>query len=222
MKLYAEPASTTSRPIILFAAEAGIDLEIIHVNLFQGEHLTPEFAAINPNRAVPVLEDEGFRLSEASAILKYLAETSGSCAYPAEPRARARVHQWMDWFVTLFSQDFCYGVVYHRVLPEYALPEPAQIERRAFHAPRAARRLAVLDAELAQGGPFLGGDEPCIADHLGACYATLGELIGFDFTPWPQVRRWIAAMKARPAWDRTHAAFYGWRGAVEAQMRGAA
>jgi len=40
----------------------------------KGEHYQPEYVAINPNRMVPVLEDGDFRLTESSAILKYLAE----------------------------------------------------------------------------------------------------------------------------------------------------
>ena len=74
MKLYYHPVSTTSRPIMLFAAEAGIDLEYQVVDLMTGEHMGDAYAAINPNKQVPVLEDGNFRMTESSAILKYLAE----------------------------------------------------------------------------------------------------------------------------------------------------
>ncbi|HWG35604.1 MAG TPA: glutathione S-transferase N-terminal domain-containing protein, partial [Gemmatimonadaceae bacterium] len=72
MKLYYHPVSTTSRPIVLFAAESDIDLDYQIVDLFTGEQYQPEYAAINPSRQVPVLEDGDFRLTESSAILKYL------------------------------------------------------------------------------------------------------------------------------------------------------
>ena len=74
MKLYFHPVSTTCRPIMLLAADDNIKLDYQFVDLFKGEHMKPEYLAINPSHAVPVLEDGDFILSESSAILKYLAE----------------------------------------------------------------------------------------------------------------------------------------------------
>ena len=67
MKLYCHPASTTSRIIMMFTAEEGIDLDYQVVDLMTGEHLKPENRAINPNCLVPVLDDDGFRLTESGA-----------------------------------------------------------------------------------------------------------------------------------------------------------
>jgi catechol 2,3-dioxygenase-like lactoylglutathione lyase family enzyme len=81
MKLYFHPVSTTSRPILLLAADEGIVLEPQIVDLFKGEHRQAPYLAINPSGQVPTLEDGDFRLTEGSAILKYLAEKSDSRAY---------------------------------------------------------------------------------------------------------------------------------------------
>ncbi|MBL8351989.1 MAG: glutathione S-transferase N-terminal domain-containing protein, partial [Burkholderiaceae bacterium] len=67
MKLYYHPASTTSRPLMMFIEDNGIAAELQLVDLFTGEHLGEGFTAINPNRLVPVLEDGDFRLTESSA-----------------------------------------------------------------------------------------------------------------------------------------------------------
>ena len=86
MKLYCHPASTTSRMIMQFAADQGIDLEYKTIDIFTGEHYKPEFTAINPNNMVPVLEDGDFRLTESSAILKHIADSRTKLAdrrYPA-------------------------------------------------------------------------------------------------------------------------------------------
>jgi len=93
MRIYYHPASTTSRPLMLFAEENGLDIEFKVVDLFTGEHVQPAFGEINPNHLVPVLEDGDFRLTESSSILKYLAEKAGSPAYPKELRQRARVNE---------------------------------------------------------------------------------------------------------------------------------
>lgn len=65
--------STTSRPVLLLAADEGIALDYEVVDLFTGAHAQPEFTKVNPSQQVPVLDDDGFRLTENSAILKYLA-----------------------------------------------------------------------------------------------------------------------------------------------------
>ena len=73
MKLYTYPASPICRPIAMLIADHGMEVEQQVVDLMAGEQNTPAFTAINPNNAVPVLEDGAFRLTECSALLKYLA-----------------------------------------------------------------------------------------------------------------------------------------------------
>jgi glutathione S-transferase len=65
-----------------------------------------------------MLEDD-FRLTESSAILKYLADKTGSPAYPSDPRQRARVNEMMDWFNTGLYRELGYGFIYPQVFPYY-------------------------------------------------------------------------------------------------------
>src|SRR5688572_28253565 len=109
MKLYYHPVSTTSRPVALFAADHHIELDYQLVDLIKGEHLLPGFSALNANQAVPMLEDGEFRLTECSAILKYLADCVGSQTYPLDLRRRARINERMDWINTSLSRELGYG-----------------------------------------------------------------------------------------------------------------
>ena len=84
-----------------------------------GEHLQPAYESINPSKLVPVLEDGDFRLTESSAILKYLADMVDSPAYPKDLRKRARVNEMMDWLNTGFYRDFGYGLVYPQIFPHH-------------------------------------------------------------------------------------------------------
>ncbi len=99
MKIHYHPASTTSRPLMLFANESGINIDFQVVDLFTGEHYQPPFEAINPNHLVPVLDDGDFRLTESSAILKYLAESVGSdlAAYPNVKRWLGKMKALKSW-----------------------------------------------------------------------------------------------------------------------------
>ncbi len=142
MKLYHHPISTTSRTIMLFAAESGIPLQMQVVDLFTGEHMKPPYAAINPNRLIPVLEDGDFVLTENSAILKYLADKTGSPAYPKDLQQRARVNERMDWTSTQLCIDLVYG------LPA-DLRHPQAPQRRGPGRDAGARQGA--RADLAQG-----------------------------------------------------------------------
>lgn len=217
MKVYLHPVSTTSRPILLFAADSGLDLEVKVVDIFSGEHLGEPYAAINPNRMIPVLEDGDFRLTESSAILKYLADKIGSPAYPKDPRMRARVNEMMDWFTTNLSRDFNYGLVYPQVFPSLRRPDPTvQAATIAWGKENAQRWLKILDESLiGPGKQYLCGNEITLADYVGASMLTAGELVGCDFAPWPNVARWLGNMKRGPNWAKVNDTFYSLVGSVK-------
>jgi glutathione S-transferase len=210
MKLYMHPVSTTSRTILLFVAESGIDLDLQIVDLFKGEHLQPAYTAINPSQMVPVLVDGDFHLTESSAILKYLADKIRSPAYPTDPKKRAKVNEMMDWLNSNLYRDFAYGLVYSQVYPHHRRPDAGvQAGTIAWGKEKAKGWLKILDAELI--GPkrrFLCGDEISLADYLGAPMLTAGALVGCDFSPWPNVARWLGAMKALPSWPKVNDGFY--------------
>jgi glutathione S-transferase len=209
MKLYYHPVSTTCRPITQFAAESGITLELQLVDLFTGEHLQPPYCAINPSACVPMLEDGSFRLGECSAILKYLADIVESPAYPAELRRRARVNERMDWFNTGLYRDLGYGLIYPQVLPHLRLQdEEAHKAAMAASRERAKKWLSVLDEHIIGSAPFVCGEEITLADYMGAAYLTVGEVIRLDYSAYPNIVRWLTAMKARPSWAKVNEGFY--------------
>jgi glutathione S-transferase len=222
MRIYVDPITTTSLPVLLFAAEHGHPLEITVVRLLNGEHLTAQYGAINPNRCVPALQDEDFTLTECSAILKYLADKLHSATYPRELRSRARVNQLMDWFNTGFYRDVGYGAVYPRLLPEHAFANPAtQADFLGRAEQRAAKWLSVLDAHCLRQPAFLCGADVSIADYLGSCYVSITDLVGLDLTPYPNVRRWMSTMEARPAWREVRGEWNAFRNALAAQREAA-
>lgn len=212
MKLYTHPASTVARPVAFFVADAGIAVEQVVVDLFTGAQYAPEFLAINPNHAVPVLVDGDLTLTESSAILKYLADKVGSPAYPAELKARARVNAAMDWFNTGFYHAFGYDVCYEQLLDHYKLKdEAARAAVIARGKARAEGFLSVLnDHMLGDGRAWLCGADITLADYLGSGIISLGDVIGCDFAPWPNVRAWIVRLKARPNWQAANDAIQGW------------
>jgi glutathione S-transferase len=210
MKLYYHPVSTTSRPVLLFAAESGIRLDYEVVDLFTGAHYQPEYAAINPSRQVPVLDDDGFRLTESSAILKYLADKVESPAYPRDLRKRAQVNERMDWLNTGFYRDFAYGFLYPQIFPFMRRPdENVQAGTIAWGKDKAQNWLKVLDENLL--GPrnaYLCGETITLADYLGSIMVVGGEAIRCSFSAYPNICRWMNNMKALKSWSKVNEAFY--------------
>ena len=219
MKLYFHPVSTTSRTIMLFAAESGIKLDYQLVDLMKGEHLGPAYLALNPNGLVPLLEDGDFRLTESSAILKYLADQIDSPAYPKALKERARVNEAMDWINSNLYRDFGYGVAYPQMFPHHRRASDALQEGTLTWAQGKTRAwLTTLDKSiLGPNKPFLCGDKVTIADYFGAPILTLGDLLRADFAQYPNVQRWLANMRALPTWSKVNEAFYGYAQAVKDQ-----
>jgi glutathione S-transferase len=219
MKLYMHPVSMTSRPVRLFIAEHNIPVEEQVVDLMTGEHYQPPFTAINPSRQVPVLEDDGFRLTESSAILKYLADKVGSPAYPKDLRQRAKVNEMMDWLNTQFYREYGYAFIYPQIFPNNKRPtDAAQQACIDWGKEKAASWLKVLDEHwIGPRGQYLCGDTITIADYLGAGFVSLGEIIRLDFSRFPNIQRWLGNMKKLKSWDKVNEVFYGFRDAVKDQ-----
>jgi glutathione S-transferase len=219
MKLYYHPASTTSRIVQMFAEDQGVPLDYQVVDILTGEHLKPEFTRINPNGLVPVLEDGDFRLTESSAILKYLGDKTGSPAYPKDLKERARVHEMMDWFNSNMYKDLGYGVVYPQTFPHHKRPsEAVQAGTLEWAKQRTQAWLKILDQDLIGAGKrFLCGDRITLADYMGAEMLYVGALVGCSFAAYPNIERWLGNMKALKCWPKVHEIFDGFAGSLKGQ-----
>ena len=216
MKIYYHPVSTTSRPLMLFAQENNLPVEFQVVDLMKGEHVQPPYEKINPSKLVPVLEDGDFRLTESSAILKYLAEKTGSPAYPKDLKARARVNEMMDWINTQLCRDLAYGLVYPQIFPNHKRPsDKTQADTLAWAQERAKGWMKVMDQSLVGNRTWLCGDQITIADYFASSFVSLAEFIRSDFSAYPNLQRWYGRMKGLKSWPKVHEVFYGFAGSMK-------
>lgn len=219
MKLYMHPASTASRPVRLFIAESGIDVEEQLVDILSGEHYQEPYASLNPNRLVPMLEDGDFSLTESSAILKYLADKIDSPAYPKDPKARAKVNEMMDWFNTNFYREYGYHMIYPQLFPHHKRePEAAQAATLDWGKTQSQNWLQILnDYWIGPDKAYLCGDRITIADYLGVCFITLGEIVRCDLSEYPNIERWVNNMKKLKSWPAVNEVLYGFAESVKDQ-----
>jgi glutathione S-transferase len=221
MKLYCDPISTTSRPVLMFIAEQGLDVEIVKVDLLAGEHLAPEYLAINPNGIVPFLVDGDLKLGECAAILKYLAIRAHSTAYPEGLKAQVKVDEAISWFNTRFHETFCLFGCYPAMGVPHGLSPEMTAAMLAYGAEHSPRWLTLLDERMLSDQPFVCGDQVSLADYMGLSFCLLGDVVGFDFALYPNVAAWIARMKARPSFAPTYAPFQTFVGFIRTPAKAA-
>ncbi len=181
--------------------ETGLPYEVHPVDIGAGAQFDPAFLAISPNNKIPAIVDRDgpggrpISLFESGAILLYLAEKTGKLL-PADPYVRWSAVEWLMFQMGSIGPMF--GQLGH--FKNYA-PEkiPYAIERYTNEVGRLHR---VLDRRLA-AAPYLAGSDYSIADIAVWPWvrsaSSKGEKIAADL---PNVRRWYAAIDARPAVQR--------------------
>jgi glutathione S-transferase len=216
LTLYMHPISTVSRPVSLFIAEKNLPVEEKVLNLMEAEHKGAAYLAINPNGQVPALVEGDFRMAESSAILKYLASRFDCPEYPNDLEQRAKVDEAMDWFNTNFYREFGYGLLYPQIFPHHKRPS------EAFHAgviawgkQKTQAALNILDVSMLGANDYVANNRISIADYFGVCLLTAGETIGCTYGDYPNVCRWIAAMKQLKSWRRVNETFAGFAASMK-------
>jgi glutathione S-transferase len=212
------PASTTSRAVMLFIADNNIACEMQVVDLFTGEHLKEPFTKVNRNKMIPVLEDGDFRLTESSAILKYLADKVNSPAYPKDLKQRARVNEMMDWLNSNLYRDWGYGLIYPQAFPGHKRrSDEAHAATIEWGKDKSKAWLKLLD-EAIGSNKYLCGNELTIADYFGFAIIQVGELIRCNFKPYPNLSRWLETMHARPSTAKVYEVIKGFAEQMKGQQ----
>lgn len=157
---------------------------------------SPDFLKVNPNGHVPTIEDDGLVLHESLAINLYLARKHGGTLAPANIAEDGEMTMWALWAATeLESQAL--AIQYHRV-GGAAVKDP-KVADAAVVALRGP--FAVLDGALAKNG-FLVGGRFTVADINVAEVARYALAAPELFDAAPNVKKWLAACQARPAFKK--------------------
>ncbi|MCZ6512200.1 MAG: glutathione S-transferase [Alphaproteobacteria bacterium] len=157
---------------------------------------TDEYLAMNPNRVVPTIDDDGFILWESNACLRYLAAKHGAgTLWPEDLQVRANADRWMDWCTTTLWVAL--RPVFHGLIR-------TSLENRDMEAITAAAKstgeiLAILDDWLADrdfvcGDAFTMGDIP-VGFVLYRWYA-----LDVEHPERPNVRAWYERLTERPGY----------------------
>lgn len=196
--------SPNVQKVILALSELELPFEFHYVDVFLGEQFDARFAALTPNRKVPVIVDhEGpdgqpLTLWESGAILVYLAEKTGALM-PADARGRALTLQWlmfqMGGIGPMFGQDAHF---------QRFAPDAAYAYSRSRYRTEVLRLTDVVEGRLAESR-FLAGDDFTIADVAAWPWLRTVGGRGADLAALPALGRWIDEIAQRPGARRAMA-----------------
>lgn len=125
---------------------------------------TAEFQKISPRKKIPVFEDGDLKLFESCAISTYLARTYSNgekCLLPSDPNNRALCDEWCYFSAMELDATSLYVIRRHDDLSKIYGEAPTAVQCAGEYF---ARQIAVPEAQLTDGRPFLLGDHLTVAD----------------------------------------------------------
>ncbi len=199
MKLYDSKTAPNPRRARIFLAEKGITVPTEQVDIGAKEHLTPEYAAVNPLQRMPALVlDDGTIITESIAICRYF-----EVLHPEPPlfgtgaKGIALVEMWnRRCELNLFFPVAHVFRHTHTAMKDLEVPQVAAWAEA--NKPRIADFLRILDNQL-EDNEFIAGAQYTVADITAIC--------AIDFMKPARVavpeglgnlQRWRDAVSARP------------------------
>lgn len=197
MRLYSSAISSNGKRARICAAELGIALDPWVIDFQRGDNRSPDYLALNPMGMVPTLSDGDFALWESAAILCYLAQTSGGPLWPKEPRALADVLRWL-FFCSCHVDPCVSTLIFERIIKARRNEPPDEVLATAAEQ-QFARFVAVVEQQVSAREYVTGRFG--LADIALGCTVEIWPLLSLDLTLYPNVRRWLERLQARPTWS---------------------
>ncbi len=200
LRIWGRRNSGNVRKVLWTTAILGIDFELIEAGGAFGVVDTPEFAAMNPNRLVPVIDHESFILWESHSIIRYLANEfdDAGVLYPTLAQPRAEVDRWLDWLATTLQPA-------ERPMFLGRLRTPP--EKRDWAAIEAsekslARLFTIVDDQLA-ANRFMAGQNFSLADiPMGVFAHRYLAMPEIERPALPHLTAWFEGLNDRPGFGK--------------------
>jgi glutathione S-transferase len=192
MRLYNSQVSGNCYKVRLAAAQLGLELELVEVDVIDRSDRPQLLGGLNPSLRVPTLVlDDGRSLGESGAILLYLAD--GTALIPDDRFERAQMLQWM-----FFEQ---YDLEPNIAVARFWLSVSGRPERWADQLPAKQeagyRTLDAMERHLTDRA-FLVGDGYTLADIALYGYTHVADEGGFDMARYPAIAAWLERVRSQP------------------------
>eukprot|EP00091_Calanus_sinicus_P022779 TRINITY_DN7402_c0_g1_i2.p1 TRINITY_DN7402_c0_g1~~TRINITY_DN7402_c0_g1_i2.p1 ORF type:complete len:222 (+),score=50.80 TRINITY_DN7402_c0_g1_i2:64-666(+) len=163
----------------------GLEYNFKLVDLMAGDHMKPEFLALNPMHNIPTMVDGDFVMNESRAIAAYLVNKYGKNdqLYPKDAEVRARVDQKLYFDMGVFYKAF--GDCVYPIM--FGGPMPGQDKFDKLKEVLGWAEGFVADNKFAAGTDNLTiGDLALIATYSTIKAASVGDLENY-----PNLAAWF-------------------------------
>jgi glutathione S-transferase len=187
LHIYGTPLSSPTNKVRYVANYLGIPNEFHSVNLSAGEQRKPEYLKINPLGRVPAIDDNGFKLAESNAIVRYLANKQQSPLYPSDLQQRAIVDQWIDYasqHVMMSLSRIMYNTYFYKFTGVEKDERSLQDGRKFI-----AEYLPQVEKQLSKHA-FITGDKITLADLVMLAALDVVETCQVDLSPFSYITAW--------------------------------
>jgi glutathione S-transferase len=194
LKLYGQFRSRAFR-VAWLCKESNIPYEHqnVTINVEGATCKEPWYAALNPNKRVPTIDDDGLVMWESAAINLYLAEKYKSPLWPTDIDGKGRMYQWAFFIANDVEPPMITAMQHRVVFP----PEKRNAALADDADARLQPRLRVLDDHLAKNRYF-GGERWDMADFMVASVTFSFTVMKYDLSKYPNFQRWLMASLERP------------------------
>jgi len=201
IEVYFWPTGNGKKVIILLE-ECGLPYKIRPVNIGRGDQFEPDYLKIAPNNRMPAIVDHEpmgggapLAIFESGAIMSYIAEKAGKF-WPQEPHKKYEVAQWLYWQTGNQGPKMGEQGNFARAAQN---PENGDLHYALKRFGNEVHRLyGVMNLGL-HNKEWLAAGEYTIADMICYPWSTSWKMRQIDIEEFPNVKRWLAAMEARPA-----------------------
>ena len=197
IRLFYSPGACSLVPHIALE-EAGAAFDAVRVTLAQGEHLKPEFLAINPHARVPAMTTEQGTITENIAILNYLAGRFGAAGSvpQGDDFIAARCNELLGWFASTVHISFA------QVWRAGRFTDEASVHPVIVEGGRRNLEQQFGEIERCCGAGWLAGASYSAADSYALTFFRWGKRIGMDMTPYPNWAALAEQLMVEPAVQR--------------------
>lgn len=174
-------------------AEAGVEYEVMPLDMRAREHKKPDFLKLNPTGQIPVMIDGDFVLSESMAISSYVAEKYKKELLGDSMESRAEGWKWSIWSYLNLQKHF--GTIFFQL--NFASEKDEEAIAKAGEEVKPY--LVILNDHLAKH-KHIAGEHFSLADINAGVAVSYGVGANFDMSACPNIVKWFELISARPAY----------------------
>lgn len=206
MEFYYLSGSPFSWKVWLALEHKRLDYELKILSADAGDLKSPPFLALNPRGKVPVIVDNGYVLTESSAIIEYLEEryaASGAPLWPADSQARGKARR-----IAIEGDGFTYPNV-RKLVVELLMRKTGEPDTAVLGAAKLALAAEFAALEKLIAGPYLLGTVPTAADFTIYPFLAVFNRVRalkpeYDVGDVPgTLKRWMQNVEALPYFGKT-------------------